>query len=98
VSLLTLEPVTGRSHQLRAHLAWLGAPIVGDQLYGPRPRATDGLRPRLALCASRIDFPHPEDGRRIRLCAVVPPEPPWTLFADSFYAVGCSADALTCDQ
>jgi len=98
VSLLTLEPVTGRSHQLRAHLAWLGAPIVGDQLYGPRGRATERLRPRLALCAFRIDFPHPEDDRRIALCAVVAAEPPWTLFDRSFYAVGRSADALTCDQ
>ncbi|MEI7862647.1 MAG: RluA family pseudouridine synthase [Planctomycetota bacterium] len=32
-SLVELEPVTGRSHQLRAHLAWLGAPILGDHLY-----------------------------------------------------------------
>jgi tRNA pseudouridine32 synthase/23S rRNA pseudouridine746 synthase len=35
-SLLELEPITGRSHQLRVHLAWLGSPIVGDPLYGKR--------------------------------------------------------------
>ncbi len=52
-TLLALEPVTGRSHQLRAHLAWLGCPIVGDRLYcGPAAS-------RLWLHAARISFPHP---------------------------------------
>lgn len=60
-TLLELEPVTGRSHQLRVHLAWLGFPIVGDPLYG---RADGG--PRLALHAAAIGFPHPEDGRWLR--------------------------------
>jgi tRNA pseudouridine32 synthase / 23S rRNA pseudouridine746 synthase len=81
VSLLELEPVTGRSHQLRAHLAWLGAPIVGDRLYGGGQPATAAAR--LALHAFAIDLPHPADGRRIELIAAVRPQgpaDPWTAF------------------
>jgi tRNA pseudouridine32 synthase/23S rRNA pseudouridine746 synthase len=55
-SLIELQPVTGRSHQLRVHLAWKGLPIEGDPLYGPsRPLAW----PRLALHAARLIIPHP---------------------------------------
>ncbi|MFM9197213.1 MAG: RluA family pseudouridine synthase, partial [Planctomycetia bacterium] len=61
-SLLELEPVTGRSHQLRVHVAWLGMPIVGDRLYGGIIEPSCLLRSppaRLALHASWIAFPHP---------------------------------------
>jgi len=68
-SLLELEPVTGRSHQLRVHLAWLGMPIVGDRLYGPSS-GTQALR--LALHAVWLVFPHPRDGRPMEVRA----EPP----------------------
>ncbi len=63
-SLLELEPVTGRSHQLRVHLAWLGTPIVGDPLYGRRTK-----RPldRMLLHAASIDLPHPRDDARLVL-------------------------------
>lgn len=54
-TLVALEPVTGRSHQLRAHLAWLGVPIHGDVLYG----APAGASGRMLLHAARIGFPHP---------------------------------------
>jgi tRNA pseudouridine32 synthase/23S rRNA pseudouridine746 synthase len=77
VSLLELEPVTGRSHQLRAHLAWLGCPIVGDRLYGRDGRA---LHARLALHAATLEFPHPDDGRPVRLAAP-PAGSPWSDFA-----------------
>jgi len=69
-SWLELEPLTGRSHQLRVHLAWLGMPIVGDRLYGLDDRLCvhTGARPaaeRLALHAAGLIFPHPADGRPI---------------------------------
>ncbi len=75
-ALLELEPVTGRSHQLRAHLAWLGCPIAGDRLYG-RHGGADCRR--LALHAAAVAFPHPADGRSV--CLASPPlGPPWDRF------------------
>ncbi len=75
-TLLALEPVTGRSHQLRVHLAWLGCPIAGDRLYG-RHAGADATR--LALHAAAIAFPHPVDGRLVRLVAA-PDGQPWDSF------------------
>lgn len=63
-SLLELEPVTGRSHQLRVHLAWLGTPIVGDPLYGRPRRHSAG---RMLLHAASIEFPHPADDGMLAL-------------------------------
>ena len=64
---LSLEPVTGRSHQVRVHLLAIGHPIVGDDLYGP-----DGAQ-RLLLHACELDVPHPVDGRTVQLRS----EPPF---------------------
>ena len=58
---LWLEPITGRSHQLRVHLAHLGHPLVGDALYAP-PRVQT-LAPRLLLHAQSLGFAHPEHGK-----------------------------------
>ena len=67
-SRLELEPVTGRSHQLRVHLAWLGMPIVGDRLYGPVHAAMHGaLATALGLHATWLAFPHPRDGRLVEV-------------------------------
>ena len=58
VSRLDLEPVTGRSHQLRVHLQAIGHPIVGDPLYAPP--AWLAASPRLLLHATRLAFRHPQ--------------------------------------
>lgn len=56
--LLELEPVTGRTHQLRVHLASIGMPILGDQLYAP-PDIAQATN-RLMLHARSLSFKHPE--------------------------------------
>jgi len=54
---LELEPVTGRTHQLRVHLQAIGHPIVGDALYAPE--AVQALAPRLLLHATQLRLAHP---------------------------------------
>lgn len=58
---LALEPVTGRSHQLRVHLQALGHPILGDALYAPG--SITGAAPRLLLHAAAVAFKHPVSGQ-----------------------------------
>lgn len=55
-----LTPLTGRSHQLRVHLAALGHPLLGDALYASP--AVEALMPRLALHAHTLAFMHPRAG------------------------------------
>lgn len=62
-SRLALEPVTGRSHQLRVHLQAIGHPILGDPLYAPP--AVQALAPRLLLHADALAFAHPAHGERL---------------------------------
>jgi tRNA pseudouridine32 synthase / 23S rRNA pseudouridine746 synthase len=64
---LQLEPVTGRSHQLRVHLAAIGHAIVGDTLY-----AHAATEPRLMLHACELRLPHPGDGRTLRIISPLP--------------------------
>lgn len=59
-TLLELQPLTGRTHQLRVHLAAIGHPILGDALYAGE--ATQALAPRLLLHASGLRFAHPGHG------------------------------------
>lgn len=61
---LELEPVTGRSHQLRLHLQALGHPILGDALYGCA--RTQALAARLLLHASTLELVHPLSGQHMR--------------------------------
>ncbi len=68
-ALIEAIPRTGRTHQIRAHLAALGHPIVGDQLYGGK--ALEGLK-RLGLHASRIKFHHPATGDEVEFHAPTP--------------------------
>jgi tRNA pseudouridine32 synthase / 23S rRNA pseudouridine746 synthase len=58
-----LEPLTGRTHQLRVHLHAIGHPILGDALYAP-PAVRDAA-PRLLLHASRLCFGHPGNGEQL---------------------------------
>ena len=64
-----LFPLTGRSHQLRVHMAELGHPILGDPLYAEGP-ARD--YPRLMLHAESLRFAHPETGKGVTFTAPCP--------------------------
>ncbi len=85
-TLVACKPLTGRTHQIRAHLEYLGYPILGDKLYGQADdvfleyldaRAGERVRsiigfPRHALHARSIAFPHPETGQIMRVRAPLP--------------------------
>ena len=58
-----LEPITGRSHQLRVHLKALGHPILGDALYAPADAQAKAVR--LQLHASQLRFVHPANGKEM---------------------------------
>ena len=67
---LALEPVTGRTHQLRVHCAAMGWPIIGDSIYGAAPRTQT---PDLHLHAREIVVPLYNNRAPIRVTAPVPP-------------------------
>lgn len=66
---LEVRLLTGRTHQIRVHLASIGHPIAGDAVYG---RRGDVLCPRPALHAQRLTFLHPDDGRRCDFESALP--------------------------
>lgn len=70
ISRLVLTPLTGRSHQLRVHLAAIGHPILGDEFYATGQALS--ARPRLALHAARLCFVHPASGERMGFEAPCP--------------------------
>ena len=79
---VSLKPVTGRTHQLRAHMAHIGHPIVGDPKYFniENWEFPGGIQNRLHLLARRISVPHPRGGT-IDISAPLPPhmEQSWNL-------------------
>ncbi len=74
-SLLEAELVTGRTHQIRVHLAHLGHPVLGDDKYGDyesnKALRKQGLK-RMFLHAARLEFSHPVSGETLRLEAPLP--------------------------
>jgi 23S rRNA pseudouridine955/2504/2580 synthase len=79
---ISLKPVTGRTHQLRAHMAHIGHPIVGDPKYFTKENwdLPGGMQNRLHLLARRIVVPHPRGGV-IDITAPLPPhmQQTWNL-------------------
>jgi 23S rRNA pseudouridine1911/1915/1917 synthase len=86
-TLLRLQPHTGRTHQLRAHLAFLRLPIAGDLRYGGG--AGPGELRRQFLHATRLAFARPSDGARLEAWSELPPD-----LTDSLAASGITAAAL----
>jgi 23S rRNA pseudouridine1911/1915/1917 synthase len=86
LSFVRVKPVTGRTHQIRAHLSSIGCPIFGDDLYGGKRKnikkyskrelawlnKLNELMPRQALHAMSITFKHPVTGTRVRFEADLP--------------------------
>ncbi len=62
---LALQPLSGRTHQLRVHCAAIDCPILGDPKYGGQKARLDGAPSALMLHARELDLPHPDGGRLI---------------------------------
>ena len=82
-TLLDVELKTGRTHQIRVHLAWLKHPVVGDETYGAgrdntiqdaKLRAVVRNLGRHFLHAEKLAFTHPETGQRVEFNSPLPPE------------------------
>jgi 23S rRNA pseudouridine1911/1915/1917 synthase len=82
-TLLDVELKTGRTHQIRVHLAWLKHPVVGDETYGggrdntiqdPQLRARVRNLGRHFLHAEKLAFTHPETGKRVEFTSALPAE------------------------
>jgi 23S rRNA pseudouridine1911/1915/1917 synthase len=86
-TLLWLRPKTGRTHQLRAHLAYLGLPIAGDLRYGGGPGPGD--LQRQFLHAARLTLDRPSDGRRLTAWSELPAD-----LAGSLDEAGIRSSAL----
>src|SRR5919204_1777431 len=89
-SLLQVRLLTGRTHQIRVHLAHAGHPVLGDDKYGDfalnRELAKQGVK-RLMLHAGRLAFAHPLTGERLRLEAPLPAAK--AAFAARLWGTGC---------
>ena len=75
--LLEVEPITGRSHQIRAQLSSMGCTIIGDTKYGYRGKSTGTI----GLHARGLQFEHPVKREPLLIEAPVPIDPIWKAFA-----------------
>jgi 23S rRNA pseudouridine1911/1915/1917 synthase len=66
-TLVRLKPETGRTHQIRVHMAYLGTPVLGDRTYG-----RDASVRRQFLHAEKLSFTHPVKGTTMDLAAPMP--------------------------
>jgi len=73
-SLIEARPQTGRTHQIRVHLAGLGAPIAGDSLYGGVGMIANLAVPRVMLHAASLGLTHPLTGVALEFNAPLPPD------------------------
>ncbi len=69
-ALVRLKLLTGRTHQIRVHLAFIGCPVVGDAVYGRRKQRVK--MKRQFLHAHELAFDHPESGQRLRFVSELP--------------------------
>jgi 23S rRNA pseudouridine1911/1915/1917 synthase len=72
-SLVKVRILTGRTHQIRVHMAHLRCPVIGDLLYGGRMAAAHGA-PRQMLHAWKLTIPHPISGEKLTFSAPLPPD------------------------
>lgn len=68
ITLVRLQLETGRTHQIRVHMSWLGFPLAGDTMYG----TDETILPRHALHCAEMSFAHPLTGEQVRLHSTLP--------------------------
>ena len=86
ISLVRVFPETGRTHQIRVHMASLGHPLLGDTMYG----APSGVFPRVALHAARLSFLHPTTGEPLSFLSPLAPD-----MQEAAEALGFSLEAFS---